>query len=389
MTDRAPDNRIPEATLEEIRRRTDIIEIASYMGARFEASGGDQRKALCILHKEKTASFTANRKTGRFKCWGCGAGGSAFDLVSEVEGLSFLDAVVWLADRAGIALPDRTPPKIAKRAVVVTADPVVDAAAGREKQRKAKEKFWLPSKPIAGTVVELYLAEVRAIRHAVFKDLKSLRFLPDVPYWANIDDRWQIIHSGPAMVAGMQTMGGGFSAAHITYLNRDGTKLTLYKPDGSAYDAKKIQGLAGGAHIRLAPPDKSMAVGEGIETALSCNTAGGPNAWSAGSLDNICGGGRRDGYRAWHPNPDPTTGKKRKLPTRVPDMDRPGFVFPACVEEGLILGDGDTKDQHMLRCKLTRAERRFTQMGVQTATVISPPGTDFNDILRDGIPQGA
>ena len=59
---------------------------------------------LCPFHAEKTPSFNVNPERGRFKCYGCGAGGDAISFVQEVNQLDFVGAVELLAGRAGIAL---------------------------------------------------------------------------------------------------------------------------------------------------------------------------------------------------------------------------------------------------------------------------------------------
>jgi len=60
---------------------------------------------LCAFHHERTPSFSVNRTTQRFKCFGCDATGDAIDFLARFEGLSFFQALKSLAERAGI-LPD-------------------------------------------------------------------------------------------------------------------------------------------------------------------------------------------------------------------------------------------------------------------------------------------
>ena len=44
-------------------------------------------------------------ETSSFYCFGCGAGGDVITL-SKIENLSYIDAVRFLADRAGLKMPD-------------------------------------------------------------------------------------------------------------------------------------------------------------------------------------------------------------------------------------------------------------------------------------------
>jgi DNA primase len=67
---------IPQDILEEIRRRSDIVDVISeYLP--LKGSAGNY-KALCPFHSEKTPSFTVTRQKQIFHCFGCGVGGNVF-----------------------------------------------------------------------------------------------------------------------------------------------------------------------------------------------------------------------------------------------------------------------------------------------------------------------
>lgn len=61
---------------------------------------------LCPFHSEKTPSFSVNPSKGLFYCFGCGKGGDVFSFVQEHEGMSFPEAVRYLARKAGIPCDD-------------------------------------------------------------------------------------------------------------------------------------------------------------------------------------------------------------------------------------------------------------------------------------------
>ena len=61
---------------------------------------------LCPFHSEKTPSCHINAAEGYFHCFGCGAGGDVITFVMKAENLDYVEAVRFLADRAGMALPD-------------------------------------------------------------------------------------------------------------------------------------------------------------------------------------------------------------------------------------------------------------------------------------------
>lgn len=100
--------RFGQDKIEEVRARADIVEI---IGAQVRLRrAGRNFVGLCPFHNEKTPSFSVNAERGFFHCFGCGVGGTVFDFVMRVEGLTFLEALQSLARRYGIALPERTGP---------------------------------------------------------------------------------------------------------------------------------------------------------------------------------------------------------------------------------------------------------------------------------------
>jgi len=95
--------RIPENILEDILSRIDIVEVISgYIPLK---KSGRNFKALCPFHHEKTSSFMVSPDRQIYHCFGCGAGGNAFNFLMQYERLEFLEAVEMLANKAGVALP--------------------------------------------------------------------------------------------------------------------------------------------------------------------------------------------------------------------------------------------------------------------------------------------
>ena len=93
---------IPREVVEEVRRRTDIVElIGSYVTLK---RAGSNFGGLCPFHSEKTPSFTVFPDSESFYCFGCGAGGDAITFVMKNENLDYPSAVEVLAARAGIQI---------------------------------------------------------------------------------------------------------------------------------------------------------------------------------------------------------------------------------------------------------------------------------------------
>lgn len=95
--------RIPEAFIEELRGRSDIVDVLSdYMQLNPK---GSRYWGLCPFHGEKTPSFSVNRQQQAFYCFGCHKGGNVFSFVMERENMTFVEAVELLAQRAGLEVP--------------------------------------------------------------------------------------------------------------------------------------------------------------------------------------------------------------------------------------------------------------------------------------------
>jgi len=60
--------------------------------------------ACCPFHQEKSPSFKVSSDRQLFHCFGCGKGGNVFSFLMEHEGMSFADAVRYLAERAHIVI---------------------------------------------------------------------------------------------------------------------------------------------------------------------------------------------------------------------------------------------------------------------------------------------
>ena len=91
---------------EEIRRRADIVEIIGQY-VQLKPAGGDNFKACCPFHDEKTPSFTVSRDKGFYHCFGCKKSGNCFTFLMEQENISFIEAKKMLGERYGIKIPER------------------------------------------------------------------------------------------------------------------------------------------------------------------------------------------------------------------------------------------------------------------------------------------
>ncbi len=84
----------------ELRERLDIVEIVGdYVSL---VKSGANYKGLCPFHGEKTPSFMVHRGKGIYHCFGCGVGGDAISFLRRIENLTYPEALLRLALRAGI-----------------------------------------------------------------------------------------------------------------------------------------------------------------------------------------------------------------------------------------------------------------------------------------------
>ncbi len=95
--------------VEEIKERLDVVQvIGSYI--KLDKSGQNY-KARCPFHNEKTPSFYVSPERGSFYCFGCSAKGDIFTFVEKFEGIDFMGALKVLAEKAGVNIDRAGIPK--------------------------------------------------------------------------------------------------------------------------------------------------------------------------------------------------------------------------------------------------------------------------------------
>ena len=95
---------IPENVIEEIRIKNDIADvISSYVSLK---RSGSNLAGNCPFHNEKTPSFIVFNSKQNFYCFGCGVGGDVVTFIRRIENLEYVDALKFLAKRAGVTIPD-------------------------------------------------------------------------------------------------------------------------------------------------------------------------------------------------------------------------------------------------------------------------------------------
>ncbi len=96
---------IPREVIEEIRERTDIVDVVSQVVTLRRK--GSSLMGLCPFHQEKSPSFSVVPAKGIFHCFGCQEGGDVFAFVQKTQGVSFFEAVKELGEAVGLAVEER------------------------------------------------------------------------------------------------------------------------------------------------------------------------------------------------------------------------------------------------------------------------------------------
>lgn len=102
----------PEEVIEEVRMRSDIVDVISGY-VKLQKKGANYF-GLCPFHHEKSPSFSVAPQKQMYHCFGCGVSGNVITFIMEYENYSFREAVEMLADRSGVKLPKMEYSKEAK-----------------------------------------------------------------------------------------------------------------------------------------------------------------------------------------------------------------------------------------------------------------------------------
>lgn len=94
----------PELFIQELKQNNPIDSVMSSYVSLIRRGRGCV--CLCPFHSEKSPSCTLYLENNSFYCFGCGAGGDVITFVMKIENLGYVEAIKFLADRAGMAMPE-------------------------------------------------------------------------------------------------------------------------------------------------------------------------------------------------------------------------------------------------------------------------------------------
>jgi DNA primase len=94
--------KISDDSIREIKARIDIVDvIGDFVSLK---KSGSSYKALSPFTNEKTPSFFVSPAKEIYKCFSSGKGGDAISFVMEMEGISYIEALTYLAKKYGIQI---------------------------------------------------------------------------------------------------------------------------------------------------------------------------------------------------------------------------------------------------------------------------------------------
>lgn len=206
---------------------------------------GNEFKACCPFHPDRSPSFTIFADGERFHCFGCGASGDVLDYVQRLHGVGLIDAAEILG---GSNLP------------IVTVRAADTARVNRTSEAVA---IWNGAKNAAGSPVERYLTS-RGVNHLP----SSIRF-QRLSYGKS--------ETIPCLIAAVQDVHAHIVGIQRTYLRSDGKgKADVPKP-------KLSLGKVSGGAVRLGQIGESgiVTVCEGLEDGCTLTQELGGPVWVA------------------------------------------------------------------------------------------------------------
>jgi hypothetical protein len=361
-----------------------------------------------------TDRFAIHTGKNTFNCRRCGiAGGGVIDLVMRTEKVGFVKACELITGRT---VADPVTAEEMARIAMAAEQRERDRAAEEEKRRLRAISEGLaifnrsaePAPLRAGGVAD-YL-QLRGLPETIKFDKVGLREISKLDYVVEVQDgevsgssgqgqprkRWEVIHSGPAMIAAVVLPNNTFGAVHQTWLDvsqakgklvmRHPTRIDSRTGELELLDSKKVRGSIRGGAIRLYTPKTvhRIVMGEGIETTLTAmahNFEAGTAYWAGVNLGNMSGKAFRDIENHRH--------------EERPDLDDLNcFMPPDWCQELVYLCDSDEPETRTLdkvsrglqRALVLRERARAgrTDLPALECALVPPigDGKDLNDLVR-------
>lgn len=270
----------PDDLVEEIRARNDIIDVISGY-VRLQKKGSNYF-GLCPFHNEKSPSFSVTPSKQMYYCFGCSAGGNVITFIMEYENYTFAEALKFLADRAGIALPEieysaeaRKQDDLKARILEVNKEAAKFYYYGLKSDQGAAGHQYLTSRGLSEETIKKFgLGYAVTGRDHMYRYLKGKGFPDDLLRQCglfNIDERYGMMDKFwnrvifPIMDVNHRVIGFGGRVMG------DGVPKYLNSPETPVFD--KGRNLYGLNHARTSRK-KNIIICEGYMDVIALHQAG-------------------------------------------------------------------------------------------------------------------
>ncbi len=173
--------RIPQAFIEDIIARSDIVEIIQSRVS-IKKRGKDYH-GLCPFHEEKTPSFSVSPGKQFYYCFGCGANGNVISFLMNYDSAEFLDVLTQLASQHGLEVPRQNDPNWQHHKESFAVMEEVNHFYQQQLKQNKKAIDYLKSRGLTGAIAKKFAIgfapDAWEILHQAFKEAKSRQQLID------------------------------------------------------------------------------------------------------------------------------------------------------------------------------------------------------------------
>ena len=161
----------------EVKQRVSVLDAAVYYGYSPNRAGF----ICCPLHMEKTPSLKLYAGTGGWHCFGCQQGGSVIDFVSQIFGLSLLEAVRKIIADFGLPLPLDRPLSYEESVRIKRRHYISDTFRQYQEWRKQMLTFMNEVYRIGWQSLN-----VESIDDFSDSEIMAIKWMPAIEYWYSI-----------------------------------------------------------------------------------------------------------------------------------------------------------------------------------------------------------
>ena len=137
---------IRQLDIDKVLDAANIVDVVSdYVSLK---RAGANFKGLCPFHDDKTPSFSVSPARNFCKCFACGEGGGPINFIMKKEGMTFPEAVRFLAKKYGIKIDESVP------------------SADEEEAYRKKEAMWIANDELSKEFEKQLLSHKEAQEYA-------------------------------------------------------------------------------------------------------------------------------------------------------------------------------------------------------------------------------